>query len=63
MVLRRFAYSRRDRTWQLVRVESRSFRTSYPDDVQVTVEEPPRDFGKIDIGDFDPEDYLGKGPR
>lgn len=58
-----FAWSRRDQTWQLVRVESRSFHTSAPQDMTTTVHTPPRHFGKIDLADFDPEDYLGKGPK
>jgi hypothetical protein len=60
-----FAYSRRDDTWQLVRVESVSFHASDPDSdtKETTVHEPPRDFGKIDIADFDPDNYLGQGPK
>lgn len=52
-----FAWSRRDRTWQLVRVESSSFHASDPDEQKTTVEKPPKDFGKIDLADFDPENY------
>jgi hypothetical protein len=58
-----FNYSRRDHTWQLVRVETRRFNAADPGNVDVTVETPPRDFGKIDIADFDPDDYQGKGLR
>ena len=58
-----FAYSRRDDTWQLVRVEQSSFHTANPDKVKSRIYKPPRDFGKIDIADFDPENFMGKGPR
>ena len=58
-----FAWSRRDRSWQLVRVESSSFHASEPDKIETTIEIPPKDFGLIDVTDFDPEDYLGKGKK
>lgn len=54
----RFNYSRIDRTWQLVRVESLSYHTSNPDKVETKIHTPPRHFGKIDLSDFDPENYL-----
>ena len=56
-----FAYSRRDKTWQLVRAQVDSYDATDPDtswESQVHV--PPRDFGKIDIADFDPGRYLKK---
>lgn len=59
----RFNYSRIDKTWQLVRVESLSYHTSDPDKVQTRVYTPPKDFGKIDVADFDPENYLKKAAR
>lgn len=58
-----FAYSRRDDTWQLVRVEEYSFHFSQPDNVKSRSYEPPRDFGKIDIADFDPDKFKGVGPK
>jgi hypothetical protein len=58
-----FAYSRRDETWQLVRVEESSFHTSAPDKMKTRAFKPPRDFGKIDIADFDPENFKGVGPK
>jgi hypothetical protein len=58
-----FTYSRRDRTWQLVRVTSRSLHTSKPDLEEVKVSTPPKDFGKIALADFDPESWEGEGPR
>ena len=59
----RFGYSRRDRTWQLVEVNSTSFHSSEPEKTEDKRLVPPKDFGKIDIADFDPEDYEGKGER
>jgi hypothetical protein len=53
----RFNYSRIDNTWQLVRVEKTSYHTGEPDKVERKVLTPPKDYGKIDIADFDPADY------
>ncbi len=53
----RFNYSRIDGTWQLVRVEEINYHTSDPDKAETKVYTPPRNFGKIDIADFDPENY------
>lgn len=65
-----FNYSRRDRTWQLVRVEHETFNVNMTDedggiggDHKVTRETPPKNYGKIDIADFDPDNYLGVGPK
>jgi len=58
-----FAYSRRDNTWQLIRVEESSFHTSAPNKMKTRTYKPPRDFGKIDIADFDPENFKGLGPK
>lgn len=58
-----FAWSKRDRSWQLVRVESTSFHASDPDHEEKQVHTPPKDFGLIDVTEFDPEDYLGKGKK
>lgn len=54
-----FNYSRRDNTWQLVRVEESSFHTSDPEQVKTLTYKPPKDFGKVDIADFDPENFKG----
>ena len=59
----KFGYSRKDRAWQLVRVEESNFHTSDPDKEKVDVATPPKDFGKIDFKDFDPENWKGVGPR
>lgn len=48
-----FNYSRRERTWQLVRVVQESFNALEPQKVK-TVILTPKKFGKIDINDFDP---------
>jgi hypothetical protein len=53
-----FAWSRRDQTWQLVRVAAESFHAGDPETVEKTVHVPPKHFGKIDLADFDPENYL-----
>ena len=59
----RFNYSRIDDTWQLVRVEETSFHSSTPEKVTKKIYTPPQHFGKIDISDFDPENYLSKGAK
>ncbi|MDB5747239.1 MAG: hypothetical protein JWP72_2087 [Massilia sp.] len=54
-----FKYARRDDTWQLVRAEESSYDAPDPDtSLKTSVYLPPRDFGKIDIADFDPFDFL-----
>lgn len=58
-----FAYSRRDDTWQLVRVENTSFHAMDPGNQERRVATPPRDFGKIDLADFDPDKWEGQGAR
>ena len=58
-----FGWSRRDQSWQLVRVESSSFHATEPERMETTIETPPKHFGLIDVTDFDPADYLGKGKR
>ncbi len=59
----RFNYSRIDKTWQLVRVELSEFHTSKPQKKKREVYTPPRDFGKIDIVDFDPDNFLYKSKK
>ena len=53
----KFNYSRIDNTWQLVRIEKTSFHTAAPNKVEKTIMTPPKDFGKVDVADFDPADY------
>lgn len=59
----KFNYSRIDKTWQLVRVEESHFHTSDPNKAKTNIYTPPRHFGKIDIADFDPENYLKKSVK
>lgn len=62
--LYRFGYSRRDDSWQLIRVEETSFHAGDPDHTTKTkLLTPPRDYGKIDIAEFDPGKFLGQGRK
>jgi hypothetical protein len=59
-----FDYSRRDRTWQLVRAEESSFHALDPKRTErIHVYTPPKNFGLINFADFDPDNYLGKGKK
>jgi hypothetical protein len=58
-----FNYSRRDNTWQLVRVEESSFHAFEPDKIKRAVYVPPKHYGKIDIADFDPDNWKGQGQK
>lgn len=55
-----FAYSRRDKTWQLIRVLEQNFNVFEPDKIESVIYKPPKDFGKIDLADFDPDNFLYK---
>jgi hypothetical protein len=59
----RFDYSRRDDAWQLVRVEEDDFHASDAATPKRVVSTPPKHFGKIEIKDFDPENWKGQGPK
>lgn len=59
----KFNYSRIDNTWQLVRVQEVTFHTFEPNKAKTRVYTPPRHFGKIDIADFDPGNYLKKAVK
>lgn len=59
----KFNYSRIDQTWQLVRVEELSYQTSNPNKGKTQIYTAPKDFGKIDIADFDPENYLNTAAK
>ena len=52
-----FNYSRIDQTWQLVMVEEFSFHGADPNTMKKKRYRPPKDYGKIDIADFDPENF------
>jgi hypothetical protein len=58
-----FAHSRRDRAWQLVRVEEASFHAGDPGTRRRRVSTPPRDFGKVDVRTFDAEAWQLRGER
>lgn len=59
-----FRYSRRDKTWQLVRAEETTYYAPDPDKTSKTNEyRSPKDFGKIDISKFKPSKYLGVGSK
>ncbi len=58
-----FDYSRKDDTWQLVRVTESSFNATAPDEGKTEVFTPPQHYGKIDIADFDPENWKGQGKK
>jgi hypothetical protein len=62
-VLYKFNYSNRDKTWQLVQVEDSSFNISDINNGETHIYKPPKDYGKIDISEFDPNNYLGVGPK
>ena len=53
-----FNYSRRDNTWQLVRATEETFNALEPKKVKTKIL-LPKNFGKIDINDFDPA-KIGK---
>lgn len=54
----KFNYSRIDKTWQLVRIENGSFNANEPNKtMKRKIKTPPKDFGKVDIADFNPADY------
>ena len=59
----KFNYSRIDQTWQLVRVDEIHYHTSNPNGGTTRIYTPPKHFGKIDVADFDPENYLKKGVK
>lgn len=59
-----FAYSRRDRTWQLVRVEEESFHALDPQNtMRRRIYLPRKDFGLITFTDFDPDAFRGRGKK
>ena len=59
----KFNYSRIDNTWQLTRVEDISYHTSNPNKATTKIYTPPKHFGKIDVANFDPENYLKKSVK
>ncbi len=59
----KFNYSKIDKTWQLVSVQEIHYHTSNPNGGTNRTYRPPRDFGKIDIANFDPDHYLNKSGK
>jgi hypothetical protein len=63
----RFAWSRRDQTWQLVSVVETEIDTlAEEDEAREGISReyrPPRDFGKIGFAAFDPDQWKDRGPR
>lgn len=53
-----FKYSRRDKTWQLTLIESTSYHVADPENAENRKFRPPKDYGKIDIAEFDPEKHI-----
>ncbi len=54
----KFNYSRIDNTWQLVRIEKTNFHAiDQNKTMKREVKTPPKDYGKIDLADFNPEDF------
>ena len=58
-----FNYSRRDKTWELTRVEESSFYVFEPKKEKTSVYTPPKSFGLINFADFNPEKFKGKGNK
>ena len=58
-----FGYSRRDKQWQLTRVEENSFSNFTPNKMKTVILTPPKSFGLITFTDFDPENFRHKGKR
>ncbi len=57
----KFNYSRIDKTWQLVRIQYETFNANDPKKTgERKIKTPPKDFGKVDISDFNPADYQEK---
>lgn len=53
-----FKYSKRDKTWQLTLVDTSSFPFDNQDATKTKQFRPPKDYGKIDISEFDPEKHI-----
>lgn len=58
-----FGFSRRDKNWQLTRVEENNFSAFSPSKVETTILTPPKNFGLINFADFDPENFKHKGKK
>ena len=59
-----FNYSRRDRDWQLVRVEESHYNNTAPERTMKTNRyTPPKHYGLIAFSEFDPFKFKGRGKR
>lgn len=59
-----FAYSKRDRTWHLVKVAEINYHTLDPDKtMKQRIYTPAKHFGLISFAEFDPDNFLKKGRR
>ena len=58
-----FGYSHVDNTWQVTRIDEGTWSSVEPNKITRVRFTPPKDFGKIDIADFDPENYKGVGEK
>ena len=58
-----FKYSRKFDSWQLVKVAQTSFHATEPENVEQKILTPPKDFGLIDMADFDPDKFIGVGQK
>jgi hypothetical protein len=55
-----FNYSRIDQTRQLVSTKELNYHTANPNKVDTNIYTAPRHYCKIDIADYDPENYMKK---
>jgi len=58
-----FNYSRRDKTWQLVRAVQSDYDTFKPKSLKTKILTPPRNFGKINFAGFDPDNFVKQGTK
>jgi hypothetical protein len=58
-----FNYSKRYDSWQLVKVVQTSFHATQPEVEKTKTFVPPKNFGLIDIADFDPQKFIGVGQK
>lgn len=59
----KFNYSRKGGAWQLVRVRETYYDTLKPNSEMTKVYTPSKDYGKIDIADFDLDHWKRQGKR
>jgi hypothetical protein len=47
----------------LIEVKTTNYKASDPEEEETAIEKPPKDFGLINLEDFDPDDYNGQGKK